>query len=155
MASQYGKEVITQLSDGQAIGYGGSKLDSTNMAFIGGPTGARQTLSVYAQTAISIATGEYWYVEVEVFTADTAASAVSPFKTAGAAEDNAHLYLLHKTSADAQLDFAAGERICEYVLPNWFYEDGVKYDWVQVTMITDKTDPGTDETVSIFTHAVI
>lgn len=149
----YGKEVISEISDAQALPNAVS-VDSTNMAYIGGQSGRGLAVSVYANTAISIATAQLFYIELQVWTADVAASAISPFKTAGAAEDNAHLWLLHKTSADGQLDFAAGDLICEYVIPNWFYEDGVKYDYVQLRYETDADESATEK-VDAFLHAVI
>ena len=148
----YGIEVIEELSDAQALPSNAS-VDSTKMAYIGGQTQSGLAISVFANTAIQIAAAQLFYIELEVWTADVAGSALSPFKTAGAAEDNAHLWLLHKTTADGQLDFAAGERILEYVIPNWFYEDGVKYDWLQLRYETDANE--SSERVDAFLHAVI
>ena len=161
MASKYGKIIVgDMLSDAQALGYGGSALDSTNMVNVGGQLDGRLWIDVYAQTAISIASGEYWYVELETFSADTAASAIAPFSAdnqggingaSGTAETNAHQYLLHKTSADGQLDFSAGDFIGQLAVP----EDMMRllgHTFVQLKQITDKTDPGTDETIDAFVY---
>ena len=149
--ADYGNEVIKRLSDGQKIGYSGPS-DST-MAYIGGQTNYGLAIKLYARTAITIEAAKYWYIELEVWTSDVGGSAIAPFKTGGAAEANAHLYLLHRTSSDPELQFAAGDLILEYVIPNWFYEDGVKYDWVQLTYVTDRTD--VNETVDALLVAVI
>jgi hypothetical protein len=154
----HGKQILGELSDAQVIGYSGAKADSTNMVEIGGATGGQLWINVYAQTAISIATGEYFYIELESWSADLAASAIPPFSTSnsqginqatGTAESDAHYYLLHKTSADGALVFAAGDLITQCAIP----EDMLRllsHDFVQLTYITDKTDPGVDETVDAF-----
>ncbi len=161
MASKYGKIIVgAMLSDAQVLGYSAAQTDSSAMVNVGGQLDGRLWIDVYAQTAISIATGEYWYIEFESFSADTAASAIAPFSAdnqggingaSGTAETNAHIYLLHKTSADGQLDFSAGDLICQMAVP----EDLMRllsHDFVQLTQITDKTDPGTDETIDAFVY---
>ena len=154
---RYGRNIVAELSDAQSLGYGGSASDTTNMGYIGGQTGGQLYISVFAHTAISIATGEYWYIEFESYSADTAASAIAPFSTAnsagisqatGTAETNAHIYLLHKTSDDAQLDFAAGDLICEFAVPEVMCRL-LSHDYVQLSQVTDKSDPGTDETIDV------
>jgi len=155
--SRYGNNVVAELSDALVIGYGGTTADTTSMAYIGGQTGGQLWLRVYAHTAVSIATGEYWYIEFQAFTADTAASADSPFSTSnsgginqatGTAETDAHYYPLHKTSADGTLAFAAGDLITEMAIPEKLCRL-LSLDYVQLTNITDKTDPGADETIDV------
>ncbi len=157
MASKHGQVPIVQLSDAVAIGYSGSTADTTTMFNSVGQTGRKPWIEVYAKTAISIASGEYWYIEFQAFSADTAASAVGPFTNSnsggvtgasGTAEDDAHQYLLHKTSADGALAFSIGDLICEFGIPEKLLR--LKgYPYVQLTNITDKTDPGVDETIDV------
>ncbi len=159
MANRYGKNIVdVMLSDGQTLPSTTSE-DSTNMAFVGGKTGGKLRCAVYAKTAISIATGQLLYIELQAYSADTAASATSPFSTAnkgaqanigsGTLEDNAHMYLLHKTTADGQLDFAAGDLIADIGLP----EDNLallSYDYVQLRYETDANE--SSETVDAFIY---
>lgn len=153
----YGKEIIGDiLSDGQALP-NATSADSTNMVYIGRNTGGRLAISVYARTDISIATAQAFNIELEVFTADTAASAVNPHseKTTtpnDTANPDCHLYLVHKTSADGVLTWSAGDMIAQFVIPGeWF--DLVNYDWLQLKYTTDADE--SSETVDAFMHAVI
>ena len=141
--ANYGKQVITMLSDGQALP-NATAGDSTSMAFIGRRTGGGLVLSVYAKTALAVATGQAFSIELQGFTADTAASATSPFSTSndgtqgsGTLEDNAHYYLIHKTSADGALDVSAGAMITQIVLPGELL-DQLNYDWIQLVYSTDE-----------------
>ena len=140
----YGKVIVGELSDAQSLPNAGG-ADSTNMVGIAGATGGQQWISVYANTAISIATGQAFSIELQGFTSDTAASATSPFSTSngsgrnhatGTLEDNAHYYLLHKTSADAQLDFAKGDLVAQCAIPEDMFRL-LGYDFVQLRYLTD------------------
>ena len=150
MANNYGKQIITMLSDGQALP-DSTGADSTNMAYVGGSTNGGLAISVYAKTAISIATAQAFSIELQAFTSDAGTSATSPFQTGGVLEDNAHCYLLHKTSGDGQLDFAAGDLMAQFVIPGeWL--DLLSYDWVQLRYLTDADE--SSETVDAFLHAL-
>ncbi len=153
MASKYGKVPVgDMLSDAQALPNAGS-VDSTNMVNVGGQLNGRLWIDVYANTAISIATAQLLYIELQGFTADTAASATSPFTVtnqggingaSGTLEDNAHVYLLHKTSADAQLDFNAGDLICQMAIPEDMFRL-LSYDFVQLRYETDADESSTEK----------
>jgi hypothetical protein len=163
MANTYGLDPIVQLGDGTALGYGESAV-KTNMAEVGKPTNGALWLSVFAKTAISIATVEYLSVELISYSDDTIGSAIAPFNTGnnggnvsygGAdAETNAHLYLLHKTSGDDELDFAAGDLICDIGIPEATL-NAIGHNHIAVSTITDKTAPGTDETIDVILHAKV
>ena len=154
---RYGNNVVAELSDAVAIGYDGSTADTTSMYHLVGQTGGQLWIRVYAHTAVTIGTGEYWYIEFQAYTADTAASADSPFSTAnsgginqatGTAEPEAHYYPLHCTSADGEASWAAGDLITEMAIPEKLCRL-LSLDYVQLTNVTDKTDPGTDETIDV------
>ena len=117
------------LSDGIALPNATSG-DSTNMVNIGGQTGQKLVISVYAKTGVTVATGKAMFIEIQAFTTDTAASAVSPIA-------NAHVYAIHKTTADAELAIAAGALICEYAIPEQMFANS-SYDWVQLLITTDE-----------------
>ena len=101
--------------------------------------------------AISIATAQLFKIELQAFTADTAASATSPFQTAGVLEDNAHVLLLDKDSNDGQLDFAVGDLILQWIVPGeWL--DLLSYDYIQLVYTTDADESA--ETIDAFTHFI-
>lgn len=156
MANNYGKVPIGTFSDGQALP-NATVADSTNMVNIGGQSNGALMVSVYANTAISIATGQAFYIELQAYSSDTAASATSPFSTSnsgltGTLEDNAHMYLLHKTSADDQLDFAAGDLICQIGVPSeWLNK--LSYDYIQLVYTTDADE--SSEKVDAFVHGIV
>ena len=146
------------LSDGQTLP-DATSVDSTNMAYVGGPTGGKLRLAVYAKTAIAIASAQAFNIEFQAYSADTAASATSPFSNAndgaqaaagsGTLHDEAHLYLIHKTSADGAIAFSAGDLIIDIGLP----ESNLallSYDYVQLVYTTDATETG--ETVDAFVY---
>ena len=148
----YGKTILGELSDAQALP-NATAVDSTNMVYVGGKTGGSLWINIYANTAISIATGQAFNIEFQSYSADTAASAISPFSTAnaggmyegsGTSEDEAHVYLLHATNADGQLDFAAGDLMCSYGIP----EDNLRlisHDYVQLVYTTDADESATEK----------
>ena len=117
------------LTDGGALPDEGSG-DSTNMVNIGGMTGQKLVISVYAKTDVTVATGKAMFIEIQGFTADTAASAVSPIA-------NAHVYAIHKTDADDELAIDAGDLVCEYAIPGQMFANN-SYDWVQLLITTDE-----------------
>lgn len=150
----YGRtNTVGILSDAQALP-NATAVDSTNMVEIGGSTNGQLMLSIFANTAISIATGQAFSIEIQAFTADTAASADSFYsevnlgginaETSGTANPEAHMYLLHKTSADAQLDFSAGDMIYECALPDNMLRL-LSYDWVQLVYTTDADESSTEK----------
>ena len=153
--ARYGKTIIGELSDAQTLP-DGTAVDSTNMVFVGGPTGGQLWINVYAETAVVIATAQAFSIELQSYSADTAASAISPFSTSnkggipqatGTSEPDAHYYLLYKTSADNELAFAAGDLITQCAIP----EDMLRllsHDYVQLVYTTDATE--TSETVTAF-----
>ena len=72
----YGKTILGELSDAQAFP-NAAAVDSTNMIYVGGKTGGSLWINVYANTAITIATGQAFNIEFQSYSADTAASATS------------------------------------------------------------------------------
>ncbi len=156
MANKYGQVPVEQIGDGTALGYDAGTIDTASMFNSVGETMGSLWIEVYAKTAISIASGEYWYIEFQAYSADTAASAVGPFTNAnkggvigasGTVENDAHQYLLHKTSADGALSFSLGDLICEFGIPDKMLR--LKgYPYVQVTNITDKSS-GSSETIDV------
>lgn len=72
-----------------------------------GATNGRERVLVIAQNAVEVATGQA--ISIEFCYGSTA----NP--TSG--EDEFHIYLVHKTSADGELTFAAGEVMIDFTLP--------------------------------------
>ena len=154
--SYYGKTPLGELSDAQALP-NATAVDSTNMVYVGGKTGGSLWINVYANTTIVIATAQAFSIEFQSFSTDTAASAISPFSTAnkggiyqatGTSEDEAHIYLLHKTSTEGELNFAAGDLMCSFGIP----EDMLRllsHDYVQLVYTTD-ADESAAEKVDAF-----
>ena len=153
--ARYGKTIIGEFSDAQTLPDSGA-VDSTSMVYVGGPTGGQQWINVYATTAVTIATGQAFSIELQSYSADTAASAISPFSTSngggipqasGTSEPDAHYYILHKTSADGELAFAAGDLMTQCAIP----EDMLRllsHDYVQLVYTTDANE--SSETVTAF-----
>jgi len=151
----YGKTILGELSDAQTLP-NATAVDSTAMVYVGGKTGGSLWINVYANTAVTIATGQAFNIEFQSFSADTAASAIPPFSTSnkggmyqasGTAESDAHIYLLHKTSADGELAFAAGDLMCSFGVP----EDLMRllsHTYVQLVYTTDANE--SSETVDAF-----
>ena len=143
----YGKVLLGELSDSQPIGFGESRKDSSQMVFIGGPTGGQLWISVYCNVAIDILTSEYWYIELEGGTTSTIGNAVAPFsesnsgginQATGTLNTNAHMYLLHKVGGDgdAALAFVAGDLITQMAIPEDLFRL-LGFDWVNLAMTTD------------------
>ncbi len=141
----YGITPIAELSDAQALP-NATSADSTNMAYVGTPTNGNLWINVYANTDITIATGQAFNIELESYSADTAASAIPPYSkdnyagnvTAGdaTAESDAHCYLLHKTSADGELAFSAGDLIAQIAVPEDLL-NALGHEYVQLKYTTD------------------
>lgn len=83
-----------------------------------GPTNYKQILKVYANTDISIATGEDFTIE---FVTGATATPTTPLIA------ESHTYLLSKTSADGVLAFDAGDLLCEFALPDELMTDDYYY----------------------------
>jgi len=73
-----------------------------------GVTNHKLRLLVIAQTAISIATGQAF--SIEFMAGSTSTPTANP-------KAEMHTYLVHKTSADSTLPWAAGEVMVDYALP--------------------------------------
>ena len=152
--------IVGWLSDNQTLPNATSE-DSTAMVEIGGPTNGQLMLSIFANTAISVATAQAFSIELQGFTADTAASADSFYsednlgginQATGTINAEGHHYLIYKTSADAQLDFSAGDLIWECALPDTML-NLISYDFVQVVYVTDADE--SSETVDAFIWAKV
>ena len=143
----YEKNILGELSDAQTLPSTASE-DSENMVYIGGPTGGQLWINVYANNAIVIVTGKLFYIELEGWTSDVAANATSPFSitnsgganhATGILEDNAHYWLLHKTTGDAELQFDAGDLITQCAIPEDMFRL-LGYDYVQLRYETDDNE---------------
>lgn len=161
MANAYhGKIIIGELSDAQTLPNATSE-DSDAMVGLGATkssTGGTLWIDVYANTAISIASGQLFYIELQSFTADTAASADSPFSSTnsggvpgatGTAELEGHYYILHKTSADGACAWDAGDLITQCAVP----EDLLRLrsqDFIQLRYETDADE--SSEKVDAFVY---
>lgn len=150
----YGKSILGELSDAQTLPNNDS-VDSTNMVNIAKTTNGGLAISVYANNAVEIATGQAFSIEVEFYTSDTAASAVSPFSYDNSGTQTAvpgHYYIYDKTSDDDAAAWAAGELITQFIIPQEL-TDLMGYDWVQLKYTTD-ADESADK-VDAFVHALI
>lgn len=127
MANNYHGRVniVGELSDAQALPNATSS-DSTNMVDIGDPTLSHLWIDVYTESGLTVSTGNAFSIELESYSADTAASAIPPFTkdngggiqgASGTAESDAHMYLIHKTSADGELAFSANDLVTQIAIP--------------------------------------
>lgn len=158
MAAYYGKTILGSLSDAQALP-NATAADSTNMVYVGKQTNGAVWVAVYANTAITIATDKAFSIELQSYSADTAASAISPFSkdndggnvvaSGATSEPDAHLYLLHKTSADGELAFSAGDLICEIGISGRML-DAIGHNYVQLVYTTDANE--SSEKVDAFVY---
>ncbi len=121
--------VVGVLSDAQALPNATSEY-STNMVDIKGKTGGKLMLAVYANTAVEIITTAAFNIELLGYTVDVEGSATAPFSSAGALEP-AHFYPLHKTSADGEIAWLAGELITEIPVPENLLEL-MEYDFINL-----------------------
>lgn len=137
--------IVGWLSDNQALP-NATGADSTNMVYIGGQTGSKLMISIFANTDIDVATAQAFNIELQGFTADTAASADTPGSKdngagnppySGTLMQEFHNYLVHKTSADGAIDWNAGDLIWEQALPDNMLRL-VSYDWAQLVYLTDE-----------------
>ena len=148
------------LSDSQILP-NATSVDSTNMAYVGGQTGGKLRIAVYAAEAIAIATGQAFNIELQTFSSDTAASAISPFSnankgaqaagTSGTSHDVAHMYLLHKTSGDDAIAYTKGDLIVDIGLPEPMMAL-LGHDYVQLVYTTDADESGSNEDVDAFIY---
>ena len=141
--------IVKVMSDAQTLPNAGS-VDCTNMLETVGSTKGNLWIDVYANTDISIATAQAFSIEFQSFSADTAASAIPPFsvdnlgmnpstKGIGTAESDAHMYLLHKTSADGALAFSAGDLITQMAVPEDLMK-ALSHDFCQLVYLTDASE---------------
>ena len=59
------------------------------------------------------------------------------------------MYLLHKTSADGELAFSAGDLIAQCAIPEDLF-NALGYEWVQLKYTTDANE--SSETVTAFVY---
>jgi len=106
-----------------------SKPDGTTegMVFVGNHNGLAE-IRVYANTAIIVSTANVLNIELECYDSDDHANAVSPI-------DNAHVYLLHKTSADNELSIPKGDLVAAFAIPKDLL-NGNK--WINLKYLTDE-----------------
>lgn len=158
MANTYhGKNIIGKLSDAQTLPNAGAE-DSESVVFIGGPTNGKLWIDVYALTALAIASGQIFSIELEGYTTNTPQSSfTAPFTTtnqggipgaSGTSEPHGAYYLLYKAAGNA-LDFAAGDLITQCAIPEDLFRL-LSYDWVQLKYLTDANEES--ETVDAFVY---
>jgi hypothetical protein len=128
------------------------------MVYIGGQTGGKLWIDVYANGTVAIATAQAFYIELQGYSSDTAASATAPFSNAnqggiegasGTAHSVAHMYLLHKTSADDAIAFSAGDLMAQIAIPEDMFRL-LGYDYVQLRYETDANE--SSEKVDAFVY---
>lgn len=158
----YGKNIIGELSDAQTLP-NNTSVDSTNMVFIAGPVNGDLWIDVYANTAISIADTKALIVELEGYTADTAASATAPFSSANSGAINQLVagngtVLANSASAYRILDglasggamaWSAGDLITQCAIPEDLMR-ALAYDYVQLKYTT--TADESSEKVDAFVY---
>ena len=142
----YMKNILGELCDAQTIN---TAEDSTNMVYIGGKTGGNLWIDVYANTAWTIASGEELTIQLQGYTADTAASATSPFSTgnaggrcvagAGTNEPDALYYIFYNTSDQGAAAFDAGDLVTQCAIPEDMF-NALAYDYVQLAFTTDTSE---------------
>ena len=157
----YRKNILGELSDAQTLPNAGS-ADSTNMVYVGNRTGGNLWIDVYANNAVEIATGQAFNIEFESYSADTASSAIAPFSTGNVGgtvangdatlETTAHYYILHKTSADDECAFVAGDLMTQMAIPEDLL-NALGHDYVQLKYTSD-ADESADK-VDAFVYAKV
>jgi len=157
MANNYGKQIITMLSDGQALP-SSTSVDSDSMAYIGGSTNGSLAISVYAKTAISIANTKVFKIDVQGYTSDTGTSATSPFSSSNTgpsgtllANATAPYTIFDGLASGGAMAFGAGDLITQFIIPQELF-DKLGYDWIQLVYTT--TADESSETVDAFLHAL-
>ena len=158
MANNYGKQVITMLSDGQDLP-NNTSVDSDSMAYVGGTTNGSLAISVYANTAISIADTKVFKIDLQGYTSDTAASATSPFSSSNSgltgtalANATAPYTIFDGLASGGAMAFSKGDLITQVVLPQELL-DKLSYDWVQLVYTT--TADESSELVDAFLHPLV
>jgi len=147
----YGKQILGELSDAQTLP-NATAVDSTNMVYVGDNTNGKLWIDVYANTAISIANTFVLHIDLQGFTADTAASATAPFSTAGAVLANTTpLYrILSITASGGATVFAAGDLMTQCAIPEDLFAL-LSYDFVQLVYTTTANESA--ETVDAFVYS--
>jgi len=120
-------------------------VDSDAMVYVGGTTNGQLMLSVFANTAVSIADTKALTINFESFTADTAASALAPYTSAnsgginqatGTALANAVVSMSYiMTASGGAMAWDAGDLILEIALPETMMRM-LAHDYVQVSYTT-------------------
>jgi len=112
-----------------------------DMVFVGANTNGRLQVEIFADTDIAVDTAKAFNIELECFTSDTVGSATTPFSYNNSGtqttQPNAHLYLVHKTSADGGLAWTAGDAIIQIPLPANTM-DLMNYNWINLKVTTDE-----------------
>jgi len=138
MANKHGNPNAIVLSDAQALP-NATSVDSTNMAYVGSPTGNSMKLAVYANTAISIADTKALTINLQTWSADTASSAIAPFSTGGSALANSTptYTIFTGTASGGAMAFAKGDLITSIVVPQDLMERfSTPHTYVQLQYIT-------------------
>ena len=104
---------------------------SADMTYVGASNG-KQRLLMIAQNAVEVAAAKAISVE---FVYATTADPTTNKKTAN------HIYLLHKTSADDELAYAAGAIMIDFVLPEGLMAAG---DHFRLKIVTDADESADD-----------
>lgn len=71
-------------------------------------TNGRMEIAIYANTDITVPTGSAF--SIELLAGSTSSGCSAPI-------EDAHVYLVHKTSADDELAFSEGDLISRYIVP--------------------------------------
>lgn len=152
--NRYGNNVVQEMSSDTKIGYSGA-IDCESMGYVGGQTGGQLWIRIYAHTALTIATGEYWYIEFQSYETDTVGSMDSPYSSdnagginqaEGTEELEGHYYLYWKDSNDGEAAWLAGDLIVEMAIPEKMLRL-VGHKYVNIMNITDRGD--VSETIDV------
>lgn len=149
----YGKLILGELSDAQALPNNGS-ADSDNMVYVGGKTNGRLWINVYANTDISIADTKSLFIDIETWTSDAASSAIAPFSSGGTAISGATYRILNLTASGAAVTFSAGDLIVQVAVPeDLMNQFSTPHTYIQIKYTT--TDNESSEKVDAFVYAKI
>ena len=151
--------IVGWLSDNQALP-NTTSADSTNMVEIGGTTNGLLMISVFANTAISIADTKALTITFEAYSSDTAASAVFPasYNNSGginqasgtALANGAGVMSFTFTASGGAMAWAAGDLIVEFAVPDTMCRL-LEYDFVQLKYTTTANE--SSETVDAIVWA--
>lgn len=123
----HGHIPVAILADNVALPSATSEYTTDDYNFIG-PTNVGLKIVVYANTAVEIATGQAFNIEI------MAGSSADP--TSGPVAEN-HVYIVHKTSADGELAWADNALIATYPLDAEFLGTNV---YVRLKLTTDANE---------------